>query len=297
MAKKKNSPVKKVITNQTPKEVLKETIIDGTGEEPAPKDTSVTRSPVTTPPSESTPEQEPDSENPQKDEESEVDQSEGEEPEGEEPEGEESEEPVETPKKEPKEPDWKSRYVGSTREAQVLAARNKEFAETVERANSLPEPTDEEMKKEYGDNWDIMDDIQRKIAKESALSKKRFAMLQEIAEKSKKVEEWTKKTKEFVEDPQITVKYPQLLGKEAEFIQFCSLPTRVGVDLDDLVRAFSFDIKGETPKRKTLFQPAGGGKSATPAKELSIEEISFLRTHNQKEYKRLIQSGKIKIEI
>jgi hypothetical protein len=100
---------------------------------------------------------------------------------------------------------------------------------------------EEEMSKEYGDNWEIMDDIQKKLAKDTVLSNKIFDIIKGVAEESKKTEEWLDKAQKFSQDPVVVSKYPQLEGRETEFIQFCSLPTRVGVDMDDLVRAFSFD--------------------------------------------------------
>jgi hypothetical protein len=273
---KKASPAAKkegaVITNQTTPEEL-EAKINAVDEE-TPEETTVTRGPDVTPPEETNTEEE------------EVSVEEA-------PEEQEVAPVVEVA---PEEPDWKSRYIGSTREAQVLAARNKKFAESVDKANSLEKPTDEEMRTEYGDNWEMMDDVQRKLAKETVLSSKRFAILNEVATETKKGEEWVEKAKVFVADPQVLVKYPQLEGKETEFVQFCSLPTRVGVDLDDLVRAFSFDIKEEVPKRKTLFESGGGGQAPAP-KELTVDEIAFLRTHDSKKYKQLLASGKIKIEV
>ncbi len=281
MPKAKAKPAAKkeeaAITNQTTPEEL-EAKINAVDDEETPEETTVTRTPDVTPP-----------------EEAETTQEEPEETEEITEEGEEAPAPVVTPE-EQEETDWKSRYTGSTREAQVLASRNKKLLDSIEKAKGLPTPTDEEMREEYGDNWDLMDDIQRKTAKNATLSSKRFSVLEEVAAESKKTDEWVEKAKNFVAEPQVLIKYPQLAGKETEFVQFCSLPTRVGVELDDLVRAFSFDIKQEVPKRKTLFESGGGGQPPAP-KELTVDEIAFLRTHDSKKYKQLLASGKIKIEV
>lgn len=196
--------------------------------------------------------------------------------------------------------DYKARYAGSTQEAQVLAARNKEFLEAREKAKTLPLPTDEEMKTEYIEEWDEMTDRQKKNAKLAKLNENQNKILDEVTEKMKKRDQWVEDTKKYSVDPSTLVKYPLLAGHEEEFVQFCSLPTRVGINYDDLVKAFSFDLKPVvvTPKRANLLEPAGGGGSVAPVKkELTVEEIGFLRAHNPKEYKRLIQAKKINIDL
>ena len=45
-----------------------------------------------------------------------------------------------------KEPDYKKRYADSTREAQILHAKNKKIMEAVEKAKEIPDPTEEELK-------------------------------------------------------------------------------------------------------------------------------------------------------
>lgn len=196
--------------------------------------------------------------------------------------------------------DYKARYAGSTQEAQVLAARNKEFLDAKAKADAVADPTDDEMKTEYGDEWEEMTDRQKKNAKGVSKAQKKDIILNEVTEKMKKRDVWVEDTKKYSADPSTLVKYPQLAGHEEEFVQFCSLPTRVGINYDDLVKAFSFDLKPivVTPKRANLLETAGGGSGVAPVvKELTVEEIGFLRVHNPKEYKRLLQTGKIKIDL
>lgn len=192
--------------------------------------------------------------------------------------------------------DWKARYAGSTREAQVLASKNKQVTDAITKAGELPEPTDEEMRTELGDDWDIMDDTQRRIARRATLADRRFEIINKASQEGKKTDEWVDRVRTYSQDPQVVLKFPQIEGREIEFVQFCSLPSRVGVDLEDLVKAFTFDIKPVEPKRQNLFERGTGGH-APAQKEMTVEEISFLRTNNPKKYKELIKSGKIKIEI
>src|SRR5665213_3147982 len=46
--------------------------------------------------------------------------------------------------------DWKKRYTDSSREAQILATKNKDLNSVVDQASQLPDPTEDEMKEEYG---------------------------------------------------------------------------------------------------------------------------------------------------
>jgi hypothetical protein len=193
--------------------------------------------------------------------------------------------------------DYKAKYAGSTREAQVLAAKNKQLTETIAKAAVIPDPDDAEMRKEYGDNWDVMDEVQKKMAREALVSSRRFQMIHQVVEGYKKTDEWIDKVRNFTTDTKTITKYPQLEGRETEFVQFCSIPSRVGVDIEDLVRAFSFGIKPIKPKRENLFETGGGGGEATKPKELTIEEIASLRVNNNKEYTRLVKAGKIKIDL
>lgn len=196
----------------------------------------------------------------------------------------------------PDDTDWKARYRGSTQEAQVLASRNKDLVQSVDEAANLTEPTDEEMQNEFPNEWDLMDNFQKKIAKDNLLNKRRFELVNQSVQKTKKSEEWVGKVKEFTDNPVTLENYPLLKGKEVEFSQFCAIPSRVGVEFDDLVKAFLFDVPPVRPQRKSLFETKGGGEGLKP-KGLTPEEVSFLRINDQKKYKELIKAGKIKIEV
>lgn len=209
---------------------------------------------------------------------------------------EEQEEPKKPEEKEelPPEPDYKEKFVNSTREAQVLASKNKKITEVIEQAASLDEPTDEEMTKSYPD-WDLMTDSERRLAKDSVLSKKKFALIHNAILETKKVDEWVAKVDEFVEDPKTITDNPALEGKEADFRAFCLKPTRRGVDFEDLVNSFLFTVKPEQKHTGSLLETATGGPKENKPKELTVEEISMIRRNDPKKYKELIKQGKVKI--
>jgi type IV secretory pathway VirB10-like protein len=193
------------------------------------------------------------------------------------------------------ETDWKARYAGSTREAQVLAAKNRQITEAVSSAAQI-EISDAEMRSLYNE-WEMMDEVQKKMAKENALASKRFQLIQEKVEETKKVDEWVDKVKQFSTDPVTLSKYSALEGHETEFAQYAMVPSRLNQDMDDLARSFLYNLKPAEKKRKTLFQTGGGGPEAPKPKELSVTEIKFIRENQPKEYERLLKLKKIKIEI
>jgi hypothetical protein len=195
--------------------------------------------------------------------------------------------------------DYEARYKGSTQEAQILKAKNDQFMGAVVDAKNIPEPTEAELKEIYGpDNWDLMDTVQKTLARENLIAKRRFEKIGSAVEATQKSEEWVGKVSAFANNPENAIKYPALDGHEADFIRFCSLPSRVGVNFDDLVKAFSFDTK-PIAKRATILVPgAGGPEGAKPQNEaLTPKEIAYYRKNDQKKYKELIRSGKIKVEL
>ena len=195
--------------------------------------------------------------------------------------------------------DYEARYAGSTREAQILAAKNKQLTETIDAAAAISDPTDDDMKKEYGTNWETMDDVTKKLAKDAYVSTRRFKLIHEASLKNKNIDDWQGKVKSFVENPTTKQQFPQLEGREYEFTQFASMPTRVGVNFEDLVRSFSFDIKPikrQTPG-SSLFSVGGGGAPAPNKAALTEDDIKIIRETKPKKYAKLVKEGKINIQL
>lgn len=71
--------------------------------------------------------------------------------------------PVETP--EDKEAHWKEKFSKSSQEALVLNMKNKEMSRAFEDAAALPEPTEDELKKEFSE-WDDMTSTEKKACQE-----------------------------------------------------------------------------------------------------------------------------------
>lgn len=201
----------------------------------------------------------------------------------------------EIPKKE-KKPTIEERYKGQQQENQVLYAKTKKFNEAVENAAKLAEPEEQELKSVYP-NWEDMTDFERQLAKENLSNKMKFDTIYQATLEGKKIEEWNQKVEGFLVEG--ITKYPNLVGKEEAFKNFSNKETRRGVDLDVLVSAFLFENDNlPKPKRKnSLLESGSSGGGEKPAEEaITADQAERLRTKNQKQYNKLVRTGKINPE-
>jgi hypothetical protein len=196
----------------------------------------------------------------------------------------------------PEEPDYKKKFVESTREAQVLHAKNKKISEVIEQAEQIPEPTEDELKAEYSD-WDDLSATQQKMAKENLISNRRFKMLSQVTKEFKDMEAWQDKVTTFLDDPKTLVDHPRLEGKADEFRLFATKPSRRGVDMDVLISAFLFDVSKERkPNKGKMFETGTGGpsdKGKPKSDKISLEEARTLRNADYAKYKEYLKAGKI----
>jgi hypothetical protein len=212
------------------------------------------------------------------------------------------EEPKEEPKEDPKpkDPDYKEKFINSTKEAQILHAKNKKITEALKEAKEVPEPTEKELKKEYSD-WDVMGDFEKKMAKDAMKNSRRFNSLDKVTQEFTAIEEWNVTVDEFMADPANIAKNPLLEGKEAEFVAFVSKPTRRGVDFEDLTKAFLFDITVDEdgkklPKKKGAMLPTGSGGDKTnkpKSDKLTVEQGRKLRMQDYGKWKKYLMANKI----
>ena len=199
--------------------------------------------------------------------------------------------------------DYKEKYSQSSREASALFFKNQKISQVIEEATKIPEPNEEELRsyaKEQGAEFDELDQFSKNILKKTYLSEKRFQKIEVAHQESKKVDDWVDKVDDFIGSEDAQNKYPSLSTYDDEFRKYCLKEQRRGMDLEDLVASFLFNIEKNPPvqNRKSLFNSRGNG-SNTPvvkAKPTSEDAIN-LRNRNQKEYMRAIKSGKLDIEI
>ena len=196
-----------------------------------------------------------------------------------------------------KTPDYKEKYVNSAKEAYVLNQKNRKTNEALEKAMETPEPSEEELQKEFSD-WEVMSEFEKKMAKDSLQNTRRFQALEEITKENKDLAVWQKKVDKFVDDPQTLIDNPKLEGREDEFKLFAMKPTRRNMDFDTLKAAFLYDasIKPSSKKKGSMFESGTGGpttKGKPASNKISVEEARDLRKHDYKKYSQYLREGKI----
>lgn len=193
-------------------------------------------------------------------------------------------------------PDYKKKFVESSREAQILAAKNKKWNEAFNEAANVPVPTEEELKSEFPD-WDEMTPSQQKMAAKQVHNDRRFSALQQVSEENKNIAAWNDKVSQFIEDPKVLIKNPLLEGKEDEFKLFANKPSRRGVDFEDLVSAFLYENNSKRRINKgQMFETGKGGSKEKPSRndgKISIAESEKIRKVDFNKYKQLLKAGKI----
>jgi hypothetical protein len=197
------------------------------------------------------------------------------------------------------EPDYKEKFAAESKENIVLYAKSKKITEAVDQANEAEMPTDEELAKKYPE-WDIMDDVQKRLIRESELSTKRFAIIHEATKEFRDIDAWSAKVDTFIGDPKTLTDYPGLDGKQESFTTFANKPSRRSNDFEILVGAFLYNMdvakKVEPPKKGQMFETGSGGPNE-PAKpkndKISLAEAKVLRETNYSKYKEMLIAGKI----
>lgn len=216
-------------------------------------------------------------------------------------------EPSKPPEEEKKEADQdalkkenetlKKNYADSTREAQKLYRNNVEVNRALDEASKLEPPTDEEMMKVFPE-WDTLDDVTKRIARENELSKRKFDMLQKASEVTKSIQAWNEKVDAFIGDPKTMINYPELEGKEEDFKIYVSGKEGIGAHFDVLVPAFLHDVasKKTSHKGQQMFERGTGGPSDKPAQKsdkINLTEARLLMKTDYKKYVKYLKEGKI----
>ena len=220
------------------------------------------------------------------------------------------EQKVEEVKEEPKvdepkpSPDYKEKYHESSKESLTQYFKNKKLTSVIEEANNLPEPTEDELiifARSKGTVYDDLDDFSKAILKETLWNKNKTNKINEIVVESKEIDAWADKVESFTNSVETVAKYPLVEENAEEFKKFCMKSQRRGMDIEDLATSFLYGLSSVTPKKATkgsmlLSGGSSGGKEEKPA-GITDEDAMNIRLSNPKEYRRLVKSGKIKIEI
>lgn len=198
-------------------------------------------------------------------------------------------------------PDYKKKFSESSKEAQKIVAKNRKLNQAIDEANEVVEPTEDEMQAEYED-WDLLDDTNKKIARETSMNMKRFSLISKARIETKKIEKWDEDVAKFVDDPQTLIDNPELEGKIPEFMVFANEESNNSVPFKVLVGSFLHEqSKTAKPKSKGAMFPDGSGgpndKGKPKGDKITVEESEVLRKTNYNEYVRLLKAGKIETTI
>lgn len=207
-----------------------------------------------------------------------------------------------TPKDDDSKNDIQKRYTESTREAQRLYQSNIKVTDAIAEADSLSEPTDEEMIKQFPDEWEALSPFEKRLAKDNELSKRKLKLISDASKEGKVIQEWNEKVDKYLEDPQIVKHNPDLTGKEDEFKLFASQKENRGANFDLLVGSFLHNL-AKTPKVKhkgKMFETGSGGRNEKPVNKtdkLSLDDSRKLMKTDYPKWKQMLKEGKLQMGV
>ena len=198
--------------------------------------------------------------------------------------------------------DLKKKLSASARENQKILAKNRTMTKALADAEDIPEPTEDEVKKEYGeDDYELMSDTEKKMAKETLTGKRWRIAIAQAKEQASKIDKWGEKVGGFINDPQTLIDNPKLEGKTNSFIQFATKDEHNSVPLNILVSAFLHENSSNKKANKgRQFQKGSGGPNSKPipkSNKISLEEARVLKASDYAEYKRKLNSNLIDISV
>lgn len=191
---------------------------------------------------------------------------------------------------------YKKKFSASSRENQRINAKNRVINKALAEAEDVPEPTEEELTKEYPD-WEMMSDIEKTLATETVVSRNWRKMISEAKNQATKIEKWNESVGEFVTDPKTLSDNPELEGKTDDFTEFATQETNNNVPFPILVGAFLHQQSTQKPNNKgRMFERGSGGLNEKPQPKkdtITLEEARKLRETDYNKWKEMLVQGKI----
>ena len=198
------------------------------------------------------------------------------------------EEPQAEPSKEVKEAlrkeveEKKKKLAASARENQKIYAKNRVINQALVQADDTPEPTEEELVKEFPD-WDVMSDTEKTFAKETVISRNWRKTISQAKEQATKIEKWNESVETFIDDPATLNDNPELEGKTEEFKTFATIEANNSVPFNILVSAFLHEQSKNGKTKGRMFERGSGGPNDKPQPKkntITLEEARKLRETN-----------------
>lgn len=188
----------------------------------------------------------------------------------------------------------------SAREAQKLYAKNRVINQALAEADDIPEPTEEELTKEYTD-YELMSDFEKKVARETLINKKWRQTVSQAKEQAQKIEKWNDSVIEFVDDPKTFIEFPELEGNSDEFKEFASKQENNSVPFKVLVSSFLYEqSKNKKSNKGSMFLDPSGGpneKLAPKSDKVSLKEAEIIKKSDYARYKELLKNKKIDYDL
>src|SRR3990167_2027276 len=212
-------------------------------------------------------------------------------------------ESLEAAPEEKSEVSYKEKFSESSREAMSLHFKNEKLNALLSGELDVYDPTEDEIRsyaKENDADYDELDTFAKNMLKRTLISERKEAKRIQAYEEIRKIDSWAKKVEEFVSSEENVSKYPSPEGQEEDFKRYCMKETQRGVDFDLLVGSFLYknDTVPEKKNKGSMFLSRGNGRAAPPKPVgITAGEAGIIRKNDPKEYRRLIKSGKIKIEV
>ena len=193
------------------------------------------------------------------------------------------------------------RFKQQQTEAQIQIERNKALTSKVDEASQIPAPTLEELKvfvAQDGVDWDELTVFEQSMAKKSYLAEKRFTLVNEAVQTTKKIDERAKEVDAFIDSTDAKPEFIELQGHEADFRKFCMQESHRGVDIQSiLLPAFLHNLPPVTKKRGDLFPQGGAGEADNSTGKITDADTNKnLRETNPREWRRQVKAGNIIIE-
>lgn len=194
----------------------------------------------------------------------------------------------------------KKKSSASARENQKIYAKNRVINKALTKADDIPEPTEEELIKEFSD-WDVMSDTERIFAKETVISRNWRKVISKAKEQATKIEKWNESVEEFVDDPKTLIDNPDLEGKTEDFRRFATEEANNSVPFNLLISAFLHEQAKNKPSNKgKMFERGKGGSNEKPepkSGKITLEEGRRLRETNYNKWKEMLNSGLIESDL
>jgi hypothetical protein len=195
----------------------------------------------------------------------------------------------------PPAPDYKQKFVESSKESILNAERVNIAQSRIEQLTNTDTPTDEAMRLLYPE-WDNLDEYNKRVLirqETTAMQTARILADQQDIAARQKLED---QLDDVIDNSSFA---PKLKGKESEFKRFARNPKNRGIAAETLAKAFLFDAEDETPPAPVSTAPealpagSGGPREPLKPKKMSIEEAIQLKKTNYKAYMEAVKNKQI----